>query len=208
MKRLISLLMVFSLFASTTFAITQTVNEKDWINYGFIQKVYKKNFKYYVTVDYIQLYTWKEGLIASIEDWDCKISWYTKKQLTDIANKSSLDTNGIPTNKTFYTPSSSWGDCEFMYYPPYDYIRNTNKKLRTYKIDTSKKTFWYCANDKEWWASYGIVNFNNWYYGKPMNWNTPWEGFNPSKWKFYDTYYELILKKWIVTWIEQRACLP
>ena len=59
---------IIFLFLGHTFAITQTVNETNWINYGYIKNVYKKWATYFLSVDYIQIYQWYEAALARAED--------------------------------------------------------------------------------------------------------------------------------------------
>jgi len=68
-KKLI-ILLVWFIFVSLgyTFAITQTVNETNGVNYGYIKNIYKKWTSYYLSVDYIQIYNWYEAALARAED--------------------------------------------------------------------------------------------------------------------------------------------
>jgi hypothetical protein len=68
MKKLLSLLLTMFVFFGCTFAITQTVNETNGVNYGYIKGVSNVGTKYYLSVDYIQYYQSYEAALARAED--------------------------------------------------------------------------------------------------------------------------------------------
>jgi len=68
MKKLLFLISLIFVFSGYTFAITQTVNETNGVNYGYLKNVYIKWTTYYVSIDYVQLYMWYEAALARAED--------------------------------------------------------------------------------------------------------------------------------------------
>ena len=68
MKKFFLLASIIFTFFWCTFAITQTVNETNGVNYGYLKNVYKTWNKYFLSVDYIQLYGWYEATLARAED--------------------------------------------------------------------------------------------------------------------------------------------
>lgn len=74
MKKILLLALVIFIGFGYSFAITQTVNETNGVNYGYIKDVYKRWSTYYLSVDYIQYYQWYEAALARIDDgiifWD------------------------------------------------------------------------------------------------------------------------------------------
>jgi hypothetical protein len=68
MKKLLLFLSMVFLFSGFTFAITQTVNETNGVNYGYLKNVYKSGNVYFLSVDYIQIYNSYEAAFARAED--------------------------------------------------------------------------------------------------------------------------------------------
>ena len=68
MKKFLSLFLILGVFFGCTFAITQTVNETNGVNYGYIRSVSNVGTKYYLSVDYVQFYQWYEAALARAED--------------------------------------------------------------------------------------------------------------------------------------------
>ena len=68
MKKFLSLFLILGVFFGCTFAITQTVNETNGINYGYIKNVYQSWALYYLAIDYVQIYTGYDAALARIED--------------------------------------------------------------------------------------------------------------------------------------------
>jgi len=92
MKKILLLIALFFLSFWSTFAITQKVNETNGINYGYIKSIYSTGTKYFLSVDYIQIYNWYEAALARAEDgeifWSLStdynqnypVSYYTTNQ--------------------------------------------------------------------------------------------------------------------------------
>lgn len=68
MKRFLSLAIILGIFFGCSFAITQTVNETNGVNYGYIKSISNVGTKYYLSVDYIQYYQGYEAALARAED--------------------------------------------------------------------------------------------------------------------------------------------
>lgn len=92
-----------------TFAITQTVNEKDGVNYGYIKNIYKKWSIYFLSVDYIQYYQWYEAALARAEDGvifgDLSIEYnqnYPKTYYTTTSSGKRIATKAIKNKVTTY----------------------------------------------------------------------------------------------------------
>ena len=68
MKKFLSLFLILGVFFGCTFAITQTVNETNGINYGYIKSISNIGTKYYLSIDYIQYYQWYEAAVARAGD--------------------------------------------------------------------------------------------------------------------------------------------
>lgn len=199
MKKLLLLISVLLVSFWYTFAITQTVNETNWINYWYIKKVFQKNWSYYLNVDFIQVYGWSDSVLARIEDWDCNIvkwSWiyYTKSELLNIFKRIKTDDQKF---QEFFGDKCSFNN---------SYVRNTNKKIRTYKINTKWKFNVVASCEekrKDWKLVSTVCTPNDWTLTFTQRYNptfkTMWNN-NSKKWIFMTgAFYSIKLKNSVVT---------
>lgn len=109
MKKFLLLMCILLGALGYTFAITQPVNEKNWVNYWYINDIYKKWSTYFLSVDYIQYYQWYEAALARAEDW--VILWglwnganenYPKSYYTTDKNGNKFATKTIRKRITNY----------------------------------------------------------------------------------------------------------
>ncbi len=109
MKKFLLLLCILLGISGYTFAITQTVNEKDGVNYWYIKDIYKKWSTYFLSVDYIQYYQWYEAALARAEDgvifWDLSTDYiqnYPASYYTTDKNGERIATKAIKKKITSY----------------------------------------------------------------------------------------------------------
>ena len=154
------------LFVGSTFAITQSVNEVNGVNYGLIAKdcVYKKWSTYYLSIDYVQYFNWYEAALARAEDgiifWDL-----------------STDFNqNFPSS--YYTTKSDWQRVA---------TSTTKKKITTYLKKIGEK--WYDSLIKKMNSNYiGTVSSRDIFNGlTEMERMIVWPSFDPNggRWGTY-----------------------
>lgn len=92
---------------------------------GYIKSIYQKNGKYYLDIDYVQMFSDKGAIKAALEDDQCFIEGKTNSQaIIELANYDINMGLGI------------YGNCA----PNGYYIRNQNPLLRTFPISKNVQT--------------------------------------------------------------------
>lgn len=165
MKKLFLFMSILLISFWYTFAITQTVNETNWVNYGYLKGVYKKWSTYFLSVDYIQYYQSYEAALARAEDGFIIGSLstdfnqnYPTSYYTTNSNGAILATKVIRKKLTAYLVKigKKWREQFIAGFNNYDWTNQS--EMFNSLTETKRMIAWPSFDPATWWGGNYIRN--------------------------------------------------
>lgn len=159
MKKIFLLASLLFTFFGFTFAISQTVNETNGVNYGYIHSIYKTGTKYFLSVDYVQYYKWYEAVLARAEDgmifWDLDMTFnqdYPTTSYTTNASGYRIATRAVKRTISAYLTRNGQRRINVLLWKMNNYTGTNSADLFNGFTQTERMIIWPAYDPATWWG--------------------------------------------------------